>query len=56
MTREISEDARKLLFGAIPMQRIGRPEDVASAALYLASEGAGYITGQVLQVNGGLYM
>jgi 3-oxoacyl-[acyl-carrier protein] reductase len=56
MTREISEDARKLLFGAIPMQRIGRPEDVASAALYLASEGAGYVTGQVLQVNGGLYM
>ncbi|HJS73156.1 MAG TPA: 3-oxoacyl-ACP reductase FabG [Vicinamibacteria bacterium] len=56
MTREIPEDARKLLFGAIPMQRIGRPEDVASAALYLASEAAGYVTGQVLQVNGGLYM
>jgi 3-oxoacyl-[acyl-carrier protein] reductase len=56
MTRGIQDDARKLLFGAIPMQRIGRPEDVAAAALYLASEGAGYVTGQVLQVNGGLYM
>ncbi len=56
MTRGIQEEARKLLFGAIPMQRIGRPEDVAAAALYLASEGAGYVTGQVLQVNGGLYM
>jgi 3-oxoacyl-[acyl-carrier protein] reductase len=56
MTREIPEDARKLLFSSIPMQRIGRPEDVASAALYLASEGAAYVTGQVLQVNGGLYM
>ena len=56
MTRGISEDARKALFDSIPMQRIGRPEDVAAAALFLASEGAGYVTGQVLSVNGGLYM
>jgi 3-oxoacyl-[acyl-carrier protein] reductase len=56
MTREIGDDARKTLFDSIPMQRIGRPEDVAAAALYLASEGAGYVTGQVLSVNGGLYM
>ena len=56
MTRNVSEDARKALFDSIPMQRIGRPEDVAAAALFLASEGAGYVTGQVLQVNGGLYM
>ena len=56
MTREIGDDARKILFDSIPMQRIGRPEDVAAAALYLASEGAGYVTGQVLSVNGGLYM
>ena len=56
MTSGISEDARKLLFDSIPMQRIGRPEDVAAAALFLASEGAGYVTGQVLSVNGGLYM
>ena len=56
MTRGISEDARKALFDSIPMQRIGRPEDVAAAAMFLASEGAGYVTGQVLSVNGGLYM
>jgi 3-oxoacyl-[acyl-carrier protein] reductase len=56
MTREISEEARKALFDSIPLQRIGRPEDVAAAAVYLASEGAGYVTGQVLSVNGGLYM
>jgi 3-oxoacyl-[acyl-carrier protein] reductase len=56
MTRGISEDARKALFDSIPMQRIGTPEDVAAAAVFLASEGAGYVTGQVLQVNGGLYM
>ncbi len=56
MTREIGEAARKQLYDSIPMQRIGRPEDVAAAALYLASEGAGYVTGQVISVNGGLYM
>jgi len=56
MTHNVSEDARKALFDSIPMQRIGRPEDVAAAALFLASEGAGYVTGQVLSVNGGLYM
>ncbi len=56
MTSGISDEARQLLFNSIPMQRIGRPEDVAAAALFLASEGAGYVTGQVLSVNGGLYM
>jgi 3-oxoacyl-[acyl-carrier protein] reductase len=56
MTRGISEEARRTLFDSIPMQRIGSPEDVAAAAVFLASEGAGYVTGQVLQVNGGLYM
>jgi 3-oxoacyl-[acyl-carrier protein] reductase len=56
MTRNISEDARKALFDSIPMKRIGRPEDVAATAVFLASEGAGYVTGQVLSVNGGLYM
>ena len=38
------------------MKRIGQPEEVAAAVVYLASDGAGYVTGQVLQVNGGLYM
>jgi 3-oxoacyl-[acyl-carrier protein] reductase len=56
MTREIGEAARKTLHDAIPMQRIGTPEDVAAAVLYLASEGASYVTGQVISVNGGLYM
>lgn len=56
MTREIGDDARKALFHSIPMKRIGTPEDVAAAAMFLASEDAGYVTGHVLQVNGGLYM
>jgi 3-oxoacyl-[acyl-carrier protein] reductase len=56
MTRGIGDDARRVLFESIPMQRIGTPDDVAAAAVFLASEGAGYVTGHVLQVNGGLYM
>lgn len=56
MTKGIPDEGKKVLYDSIPMQRIGRPEDVAAAVVFLASEGAGYITGQVLQVNGGLYM
>ena len=39
-----------------PMKRAGTPEDVAAACAYLASEGAGYVTGQTLSVNGGRYL
>ena len=56
MTRELPKGATEALHEAIPMKRIGQPSDVAAAVLYLASEGASYVTGQVLQVNGGLYM
>jgi len=56
MTRELPPGATEALHEAIPMKRIGQASDVAAAVLYLASEGASYVTGQVLQVNGGLYM
>jgi 3-oxoacyl-[acyl-carrier protein] reductase len=56
MTRALSEEQRAVLTGRIPMERLGAAEDVASAVLFLASPQAGYITGETLHVNGGLYM
>jgi 3-oxoacyl-[acyl-carrier protein] reductase len=56
MTEAIPEKAKEELKRMIPMERLGRPEDVAQAVLFLVSEASGYITGQVLNVNGGIYM
>jgi 3-oxoacyl-[acyl-carrier protein] reductase len=56
MTANLSQDLRDKMLEHIPLKRIGKPEDVAAAVRFLASEEAGYITGHVLSVNGGLYM
>lgn len=56
MTRSLNEDQRKGLIGQIPLGRLGEAADVASAVVFLASAGAGYITGATLHVNGGMYM
>ncbi len=56
MTEAMTDKAREEMSGQIPLGRLGTPEDVAAAVSFLASEAAGYITGQVLGVNGGLYM
>lgn len=56
MTDAIPEKARESLIQMIPMERMGQPEDVAQAVLFLVSERSSYITGQVLNVNGGIYM
>jgi len=56
MTRALSEEQRSALLGQIPLGRLGAPEDVAAAVAFLASAPAGYITGSVLHVNGGMYM
>lgn len=56
MTRALSEEQKAALLGQIPLGRLGAPEDVASAVAFLASPAAGYITGSVLHVNGGMYM
>ena len=56
MTAELKEPARTELLKAIPMRSFGLPEDIANAALFLASPAARYITGQVLTVDGGMVM
>lgn len=56
LTAELDEKTRAEIFRQIPMQRFGSPEEVASAAAWLASDGASYITGAVIPVNGGIYM
>jgi 3-oxoacyl-[acyl-carrier protein] reductase len=55
MTASLPEDAQKAYLGHIPLKRFGTVDDIAAAAAFLASDRAGYITGQVLAVNGGLY-
>jgi len=56
MTKNFSEEIKAKLLEAIPLKRFAEPKDIARAALFLASEDSEYITGQVLAVNGGLYM
>jgi 3-oxoacyl-[acyl-carrier protein] reductase len=56
MTAVLSQEIKDNMIGHIPLKRFGRPEDVAAAVRFLASEEAGYITGAVLNVNGGMYM
>ena len=56
MTKSLSDDQIKSLTSQIPAQRLGTPSDVASSVVFLASEGAGYITGVTLSVNGGMVM
>jgi 3-oxoacyl-[acyl-carrier protein] reductase len=55
MTRVLNEAQRKAIVEQIPMARLGAPEDIAAAVVFLASPGASYMTGQTLHINGGLY-
>jgi 3-oxoacyl-[acyl-carrier protein] reductase len=56
MTRAITDNARDEWAAKIPLKRLGTPDDIAAAVCFLASDEAAYITGQVLAVNGGMYM
>jgi 3-oxoacyl-[acyl-carrier protein] reductase len=56
MSAEWSQEKRKAIIEAIPLKRLGRPQDVAEAVLFLASDKANFITGEILDVNGGFLM
>jgi 3-oxoacyl-[acyl-carrier protein] reductase len=56
MTEKLTEDQRTKILARVPIDRLGEPKDIAAAAVYLASEEASYVTGQVLHVNGGMAM
>jgi 3-oxoacyl-[acyl-carrier protein] reductase len=56
MTAVLPEEVKAKILASVPLQRMGQPEDIANAVKFLASDEAAYITGQILAVNGGMYM
>jgi 3-oxoacyl-[acyl-carrier protein] reductase len=56
MTKALPEDVREAFINVTPLKRFGTPDDIASAVIFLSSDDASYITGQILGVNGGMYM
>lgn len=56
MTDKLSEELRQGMLSSIPLARLGRPEEIAKVAVFLASDSASYMTGQTLHVDGGMYM
>ncbi|NVJ06739.1 3-oxoacyl-[acyl-carrier-protein] reductase [Myxococcus sp. AM001] len=56
MTHQINDEMRQKMLEGIPLGRLGNPEEVAGAVVFLAGDAASYITGEVLKVNGGMYM
>ena len=56
MTRELSDEIKDTLLSSIPLNRLGKGKEIAHAVAFLASAGAGYITGETIHVNGGMFM
>ena len=56
MTDKLKDEVKKAYISKIPLSRFGKPEEVAEAVAFLLSDGAGYITGETLKVNGGMYL
>ena len=56
MTQTLTDEQKEGIFSQVPANRLGKPEEIASAVAFLASDAAAYITGETLHVNGGMYM
>ena len=56
MTSVLSDEVKEKILSGVPLKRMGTAEEIAAAVVFLASDSAGYITGHVLDVNGGMYM
>ncbi|HAD08638.1 MAG TPA: 3-oxoacyl-ACP reductase [Porticoccaceae bacterium] len=56
MTRELNDSLREGMLGSIPLARFGEPAEIASVVVFLAGDGGAYITGETIEVNGGMYM
>ena len=56
MTKSLTDDQREAIFSDIPANRLGQPEEIAATVAFLVGEGAAYITGETIHVNGGMYM
>ena len=56
MTKELTEEQKSLMLSQIPLDRLGQPEEIAAVVAFLAGDAGGYITGDTIHVNGGMYM
>lgn len=56
MTKQLTDAQRESITSAIPLNRLGQPDDIAASVAFLVSDGGGYVTGHTLHVNGGMYM
>jgi 3-oxoacyl-[acyl-carrier protein] reductase len=56
MTQTLTDEQKQAIFAQVPANRLGKPEEIANAVAFLASDSAAYITGETLHVNGGMYM
>jgi 3-oxoacyl-[acyl-carrier protein] reductase len=56
MTEVLPEEQKNLMLSAVPLGRLGRPEEIAAVVKFLASDAAAYVTGENIHVNGGMYM
>ncbi len=56
MTEKLPEESKAMMLSQVPLERLGQPDEIAAVVCFLAGDGGGYITGETIHVNGGLYM